>query len=172
MATTAKGLRYPVATDPFQPHLDTQRLAEDVDAQIPGAWNVATVGVSQPGPVSFDATASWARWQKNGRIVHVRADVLITGTGVGGNVLRLYVGGASLPIPVSTPQRACGVFWYFDAGANNRMGVCQLNTDDGPYFTGWIDNAGPSLSQFGIAPNVAAASGDRVVITATYESAS
>ena len=35
MATTTKGIRYPIATDPFAPHLDIQRAAEDVDVRLP-----------------------------------------------------------------------------------------------------------------------------------------
>lgn len=31
--TTTKGIQYPVATDPFQPHLDIQKAAEDTDAR-------------------------------------------------------------------------------------------------------------------------------------------
>ena len=33
--TTTKGIRYPTATDPFAPHLDIQKAAEDADVRMP-----------------------------------------------------------------------------------------------------------------------------------------
>lgn len=57
MATTAKGLRYPVATDPLnQGATAIQNLATDVDARLPAQTVYATAAVLASVPIAAAAT--------------------------------------------------------------------------------------------------------------------
>lgn len=81
MATTTDGVRFPVATDSFQPHVDMENLARDVDATKPwGVLDLSEKTTPQTGiALQVDVTGlTGAFTAVAGRLYKVTAKVPVT----------------------------------------------------------------------------------------------
>lgn len=86
--STPDGIAYPVATDPFQPHVDMQSMADDVQAVklTPGVTQGVRAADLTVGPGVFDNLASVTFAAVAG------ASYLITSGG------KFYIGGATADV--------------------------------------------------------------------------
>lgn len=134
--------------------------------ESPGAFAAATFGLGQPGAVTLNTGASFARFQKLGRTVNLHVSFTITGTGSAGSRLEIAVVGAPVP---RVADHFYGTFRYFDSGNTVFAGTASTHINGADLqLRGSITNNG---DYFGITPSIAAAAGDTLQVWVQYETA-
>jgi hypothetical protein len=129
---------------------------------IGAAWESYTPTVSQPGAITF--TTSYSKYCQLQKIVIVENFLNITGTGTGGNAIRV-----TLPI-ASTLSGACyGSAFFYDASANNTYNLTVLHgsATDVVFFYNLVG----ASSNFGTAPNIPLGNNDQIRFSIVYEAA-
>ena len=131
MATTAEGIRYPVATDAFQPHVDVQKVAEDASDWV-AALNIqafAGMGMANSGPLTPPAGSKII-----GRVG------TFTGTVAGSNVLGPIV------FPTPFPNGLLAVFPIVYSGVGIAAVVNGATTIGPTEFSCFITGTGGSTN--------------------------
>lgn len=130
-----------------------------------GAWTSYTPVVTQS--VAVSKTVSYARYIKYGRLVVVQCYLVITSSGTTNNPLTI-----SLPVTAAQASVPGGGFYWYDASAGLNYGTIGI-----PYttttVTGLLSGAAVVAGQTNAIgwPNQVA-SGDSILMSMTYESAS
>lgn len=131
-----------------------------------GAWQSWTPTITQSGTVTYSAT--YARYQRTGRVIHAEALLAVTGTGTSSNNVTV-----SLPVtPATLGNMVAGSGVIYDTSAGfNFPGIAVLT---GTSSVGFIPSSSSASSAFLGAGVFTAAlgSGDVVSFSVTYEAAS
>jgi hypothetical protein len=139
-----------------------QKWTAAIANQIGAAWESYTPTVSQPGAITF--TTSYSKYCQVQKTVVVENFLSITGTGTGGNAIRV-----SLPIAATLSGACYGSAFFYDASANNCYNLTVLHgaATDVVFFYNLVG----ASSNFGSAPNIPLGNGDQIRFSIVYEAA-
>lgn len=139
-----------------------QHLRDQLLAAFPlavDAWTSYTPTLTQSATIT--KTVTYAKYQRVGRLIVANMSLAITGAGTSGNAILV-----GLPVAAAVLDGVVGSFRYFDAGSTAYTGtVIGVSTTT---VNCWVSGNGNPM---GVNPTFAAASGDNIQVSITYEAA-
>lgn len=144
-----------------------RRVAELETQEKPGIWTDWTPTVTQSGSVTV--TVTFAKYFTDGKLVVLRANLAVTGTGTANN--DIVIGGIPASVqPSFHSTSVIGTGLVTNAGTAYYQGalVAISATDFRIYIHNFTPLAGSAI---GSNPNFALANGDAISFQATYERA-
>lgn len=124
-------------------------------------WTDWTPTVTQ-NAVSVSCAVTEAKYCVIGKVCHIYARLVITGTGTAAN--KISIGGQPAAARTTVTNLCIGSFWIWDEST----GLHYSGGLFAPSATEWRMPGWGSVDGWGYAPNVALAAGDMISFSATF----
>jgi hypothetical protein len=130
-----------------------------------GAWTSFTPQVDQGASTNIAKTVNYSNYARYGRTIHFAFGLAMTAAGTAGSQVTI-----TLPVTAASTSGLAGSARVFDTSTNSYYS-CTIMGPSTTTIAFQFDTSG-TAARWGLAPNLALASGDTIVGQITYEAAS